>query len=197
MSPARCILQASSRFGATMPFNLPVGHKFSCFALEAVGLDIRGRDPLDLGDGMWVVFDTPFDLARHWEEWLGELETNRLRRCNLGLVATLASANPSVLDAENEMLTQRVLSLHYSLFMVEIFRYQGGLGLSGANVDGQVEVRQVRQMEPHYSPDRFASVSLTRDDFLRMGRVAEGIRAVHIPGAMILCGHKASVGVRP
>lgn len=153
--------------------------------MEGVGLNLPGRDPLDLGDGMWVVFDMPFDLPRHWEQWLGELETQRLRRCNLSLIATSASPNPSVLDAENEMLTQRVLSLHYSLFMIEIFRCQRGLGLSGANVDGQIEVRQVRQIEPHYSPDRFAPVSLTRDHFSHMARVAEGIRAVHIPGTEV------------
>jgi hypothetical protein len=50
-----------------MPFDLPVGYKFSCYALEGVGLDVGGRDPLDLGDGLWVVFEPPFQLNAGWE----------------------------------------------------------------------------------------------------------------------------------
>jgi hypothetical protein len=165
-----------------MPFNLPVGHKFACFALEVVGLDNALHDPIDLGNDLWVVFGPPFELNPAWREWLGSIEAGRLKRCNVALLAISPSANPTVLDGENRMLTERALSLFYALFMVEIFRLEGGIVLSGANVNGDVEVRQTGRLETHYAPNQFETARLRKVHFKRMARIAEGIRAIHIPG---------------
>lgn len=84
-----------------MPFDLPVGYKFSCFAVEGVSREGR-RDPLDLGDGPWVVFEPPFELSEAWEDWLGEIQIKNLKQCNLGLLAISPSVNPGVLDNEKQ-----------------------------------------------------------------------------------------------
>jgi hypothetical protein len=165
-----------------MPFNLPNGYKFGCFALEGIGLDSELREPLDLGNDLWVVFGPPFELNNAWREWLGSLEAARLSRCNVALLAISPSANPTVLDAENKTLTERALSLFYALFMVEIFHLESGIVLSGANVNGQVEVRQISRLESHYAPSQYQMAALRKVDFKRTARIAEGIRATHIPG---------------
>lgn len=165
-----------------MSFNLPVGFKFACFALEGIGLDSGLRDPIDLGNDLWVVFGAPFALNDSWREWLGSLETARLNRCNVALLAISPSANPTILDAENKTLTERSLSLFYALFMVEIFHLEGGLVLSGANVNGQVEVRQTSRLESHYAPSQYQTAALRKVHFKRAAHIAEGIRATHIAG---------------
>jgi hypothetical protein len=165
-----------------MPIDLPIGYKFACFALEGPGLDVGHRAPLHLGEGLWVVFGPPFELDEAWREWLGSIEADRLQRCNVTLLAVSPSQHPEVLDNENQALTQRALSLFYALFMVEIFRYEGGIALSGANVDGRVTVRQTSRIQEHYPLAQFQFANLRRVHFRRMARIAGGIRAVHIPG---------------
>ncbi len=165
-----------------MPFDLPIGYKFACFALEGIGLDMESSAPLNLGDGLWVVFGPPFELDGAWRKWLGSLEVDRLQRCNVTLLAISPSKHPEVLDAENQTLSQRALSLFYGLFMVEVFRYDGGIALSGANIDGRVDVRQTSRITEHYPLAQFQFASLRTVHFRRMARIAEGIRAVHIPG---------------
>src|SRR5260370_39392864 len=138
-----------------MPFDLPIGYKFACFALEGVSLDREFRAPIDLGNGLWVVSGPPFELGEAWREWLGSIAADRLQRCNVTLLAISPSEHPEVLDNENQMLTQRALSLFYALFMVEVFRYDGGIVLSGANVDGRVDVRQTSRIAEHYPLAQF------------------------------------------
>jgi hypothetical protein len=166
-----------------MPFELPIGYKFSCFALESVGLDVRHHGPMDLGDGLWVVFEPPFQLDGAWREWLGSIEADRLRQCNVALLAISPSDRPQVLDDENFRLRVRAHSLFYALFMVEIFRHEGGIILDGANVDGRVEVRQIARLEEHFAPSNFYPEPLRGAHFWRMARVAEGIRAIYSPEA--------------
>ncbi len=165
-----------------MPFDLPIGYKFGCFALEGVGLDREFRAPIDLGNGLWVVSGPPFELGEAWREWLGTIEADRLQRCNVTLLAISPSEHPEVLDNENQMLSQRALSLFYALFMVEVFRHEGGIALSGANVNGRVDVRQTSRIAEHYPLAQFQFAPLRTVHFRRMARIAEGIRAVHIPG---------------
>jgi hypothetical protein len=84
-----------------MPFPIPISHKFSCIALEGVSLDPGFTDPIDLGGGLWVVFDSLFELNGAWRDWLMEvLSRTRLLRCNLTLLAMAESTQPTILDDE-------------------------------------------------------------------------------------------------
>src|SRR5258708_33178758 len=80
------------------------------------------------------------------------------------------------------MLSQRALSPFYALFMVEVFRPEGGIALSGENLNGLVDVRQPSRIAEHYPLAQFQFAPLRTVHFRRMARIAEGIRAVHIPG---------------
>ena len=167
-----------------MPFDLPVGHKFSCLSLEGVSFDtseLRGH-PIDLGDGLWIVFGPPFELSKSWRDWLGSLEVDRLQHCSLSLLAIAPSHSPGVLDTENQKLTERAFSLFYALFMVEVFAYRGGIGLSGANVEGHVEVRQTTRLVDQPALGFFRFVDLRLVHFRRASHIAAGIRAMHSPG---------------
>ncbi len=162
-----------------MPFPLPIGHKFACIALDNAGVDRGLRDPIDCGDGIWAIFEPPFALDDAWRQWLGSIQAEHLTRSSLVCFAHQASANPAVLDNENKQLEQRALSLFYALFLVDVFHHDGGLILSGANVDGRAGVRSVSQLEPHYRPNGVSTVRIDRAFLLKAACVAMGIRAVH------------------
>src|ERR1700730_10038432 len=144
-----------------MSFPLPVGHKFSCVALANAGVSRELRTSIDVGDGLWILFEPPFEFNAHWREWLGTVRVEYLSKANLVILAHHASANAAIMDSENEALTRKCFSLLYALFVAEVFHYDGGLILSGANVDGTVNVRHVSNLETFYRPN---GVNTTRID---------------------------------
>ena len=132
--------------------NIPIGYKFAFVALDNAGVDRNLHGELQLADGAWIVFGPPFELEDYWREWLGTIQVEQLGRASLSIIATAPSNAPNVLDAENESLRERVVSFLYSLFLLEVFHQDGGLIVTGANVNGVISVRQVSKLESHYRP---------------------------------------------
>lgn len=162
-----------------MPFALPVSHKFACVALENAGVDPTLQNPLNLGGNLQIIFEPPFPLGGVWQGWLGSIEVEHLERSNIVLIAHQASSSPDVLDHENEDLRQQVVSLCYAIFLIEVFHYDSGLILTGANVGGTVNVRQVSRLEKLYRPNHVAIARLDQANLLSAAQVANGMRAVH------------------
>lgn len=162
-----------------MPFTIPANHKFACVALENIGVDRSLRDPIDLGSGTFLLFEPPFPLDEVWRGWLGSLRAENLERTNLTLIAHAPSAVPGVLDGENEQLRQSVLRICYGLFLMDVFHLDGGLIMSGAKVDGAINIRQVAQLEPLYRPNGVRITRLDRTSLLTAARVADGMGTVH------------------
>jgi hypothetical protein len=162
-------------------FAIPEGHKFACVVLDNAGVDRALRDDVCLGDGIWAVFGPPFELDNHWSDWLGSLQIERLRRGSLTIVATARSNALQVLDAENEALRERVIGLFYSILLVEVFHQDGGLIIGGANVDGNVSVRQVSFLEPHYRPAGVVPLRIDLRWLQDAYTIAVGMDAVHSP----------------
>jgi hypothetical protein len=163
----------------TIPFVLPIGHKFACVALENAGVDHARHNPIDLGGNLWILFEPPFPLGEAWQGWLGSLQVQHLERSNVVLFAHNPSASPEVLDGENETLKQQVVSLCYAVFLTEVFHYDGGLVLTGANVSGTVDVRQVSPLERLYRPNQVMIAGHNQTSLLAAARVATGMQAVH------------------
>lgn len=162
-----------------MPFEIKNSHKYACIALENCGTAAGLTDPIDLGDGCWVLFGPPFPLDDTWRKWLGSLQSQDFERSNLFLFAIAPSKSPQVLDAENEALSQKVLALFYGLFLYDVPFYESGLTLSGANVEGRIDIRRVSKLEPFYRPPgvRWAPID---ESWLRSAHAAAvGIERVH------------------
>lgn len=162
-----------------MPFALPPNHKFACVALENAGVDPTLRNPLNLGGDLQIIFEPPFPLNGVWQEWLGSLQVEQMERSSLVLMAHRISANPNVLDGENSALRQQVVGLCYSIFLTEVFHYDSGLILTGANVGGTVSVRQVSRLEKLYRPNHVATTRLSQANLLSAGHISVGTQAVH------------------
>lgn len=164
-----------------MRFTVPPNHKFACLALSRANIDRDMKEPMDLEGGCWAVFGAPLELDSAWKEWLGSIRVEYLSTCTLSFCAVASSKTLGILDDENQNLIQIVSRFFYALLMAEIFHYEGGLVISGANVDGRLSIRSVSNLESHYLPPGALLDSVSRHDLLDARRTADGIRAIHVP----------------
>jgi len=135
-----------------------VGEKFSCFAFSrcAVGDDLG--DGLALGNGLAVGRTLGLDIGQHWPAWLGSLAMDEMREISFVIHATAPAAHPEVLDGENQALTRACDYVWYGLLLQGVPSYMEGFTLTGANVAGEIQVRQfghVRDYEPTYEMPEF------------------------------------------
>lgn len=147
---------------------IPEGSKYALLALP----DPNTRGSLapitDLGDGYYFGYELPGRIPDHWREWIGSLELRRVEQARFYLLARAPSAQPEVLDDENEALVRRVYRLYLGLLIaVPYFRHGEIICLSGANVGGELQVRQRSRYLPVFnsigSPHAEITVPKLRD----------------------------------
>ena len=149
-----------------------VGEKFACFAFANFGLAREVPDEVGLGESVWAGRRLPVnELERHWQQWLGSVTLDPLRRTNFVLLNTVTSQHPEVLDGENQELTATINHIFYALVLQGSPHYDSGFSLSGANVGGELQVRQfskLKDYEPSYDmpPFRVGIGELARAFFL-------------------------------
>src|SRR5437870_2301348 len=122
--------------------NLPValGEKYGLIALDAA---TEVDEPLDLGAGFFAIPRGAVQLSDYWKEWIGSIQTDAIERAGLVLLAKRTSDHPDVIDGDNIIVGRRVDNLLWGLLAVDNLRTEGeGTRLTGANVDGKIDVRQ-------------------------------------------------------
>jgi len=124
------------------------------------------------------VFGPPLELAPHWQGWLGSVKTEKLTRAGLTLIALCPSDHPEVLDDENRLLTEHAFSIFMGLLMCEVFRFDGGLIISGANNGGHTDVRSLADLEPHLMPSAVPSKAIGQLAIERANLIASGLRQI-------------------
>lgn len=130
---------------------IEIGEKFSCLAFTDFSLAEEFPAELKLDEGAWALRTLPVDIEAHWKEWLGSLRIEELKESNIVLCATSPSPNPQVLDDENKELTQHLYYITFGLLLQQVPEYDKGYTLSGANVGGEVQIRQYGELN-EYSP---------------------------------------------
>jgi len=116
-----------------------------------------------------------------WRGVLGTNQAQRYERTTLAIIAHGVSANPEVQDNEDRAHRQRALSVLYGLFLTRVFQYERALALTGANEGGDIRVRQVSYLEPHYLPNRVRPDPVELATVQLASQAAAGIRTVHDP----------------
>ena len=122
--------------------NLPValGEKYGLIALDAA---TEVDEPLDLGAGFFAIPRGAVQLSDYWKEWIGSIQTDAIERAGLVLLAKRTSDHPDVIDGDNIIVGRRVDNLLWGLLAVDNLRTEGeGTRLTGANVDGKIDVRR-------------------------------------------------------
>jgi hypothetical protein len=163
---------------------LPVnpGEKFALISLKC-GTDISA--PLDLGAGYFALPEGAVDITDHWKNWLGSIRTGALRDADVILLATGPTAHPGVLDGDNQTLLRRVDALYYALFLTGPL-WIGGQGnrLTGANVNGRVEVRSASNLYMVFHVRGLPNGSVTEERLRHAARLASGLLDLRVRPCM-------------
>jgi hypothetical protein len=149
-----------------MDLPLNPGDKYALIALEVPTPDFDGS--IDLGGGLVALRGGSLRVPEHWREWIGSIESDAIEQARLLLLARQRSQRPDVLDNENLELQHRTEWLFWGLLATGAFRWgRPGTQLSGANVNGEISVRQRATLPmvftlPGVRPERVSQVHLRR-----------------------------------
>ncbi len=131
--------------------NINTSEKFSAYCFVNFSVSPQVPDSLQLGNGLWMLSRLPIEISDHWREGLGSWKLEDIERCNFVLATTAPSQAPQNFDHENMDLIRGLKYLLYGLLLQGVPYYETGFSLSGANVDGDIQIRDFREL-PHYVP---------------------------------------------
>ncbi|MEW6248797.1 MAG: hypothetical protein AB1555_19105 [Nitrospirota bacterium] len=141
---------------------IPLNSKFVAIAFDGATSDLS--EVLAVAEGIFFCPNAPFEIDPQWRQWIGTLRAGEIEKANLVLLASSPSANPQVLDNENQDLERTVLKLWYSVLILGVPAYRGSNVVSGGKVGEEVQIRQVSRLPTFYydaesMPLRFRSES--------------------------------------
>jgi hypothetical protein len=123
--------------------------KFACFVLTRCWMQDGVPEELQLGPAMWASRTPDLKMAEHWPKWLGSITMDELNEASLAIYTTMPSEQPKILDGENQELLTRLNYVLYGLILQGVPVYLKGFSFNGANVDGDVQVRQFSELKPY------------------------------------------------
>ena len=155
-----------------------LNEKFALIALPRANLADSVID-LVLPGGLRVARALPLQIEDHWQRWVGEIRTKQLQDADCCLLVTCPTSSPEILDADNQDLMRRVCGFLDALLIVNTpFCAAGPLLLTGANVSGEIGIRQLSNLpmpiRRAYKQDAILQV-LERQDFEQAAVVADSL----------------------
>lgn len=159
------------------PAILPINDKFSSLALSNVSTRLWAA-PYSLG-GATIHDRCPFDVDKHWQEWLGSITTEQLQESNLLIVTHAPSGRPEVLDDENEALNHQATLAFYALMLVGVPHMEGdGILISGASPGGVVEIRSVSRVARFYRLAKTRPSVIDEESIETAGKILTGLQTI-------------------
>jgi hypothetical protein len=123
------------------------GEKFAIVGLN-VQID-RNLGTVNLPEGLTALPKAAFELPDYWRNWLGTLRSEEVEECTMFLVAKMLAKEPSILDAENQLLQDRVTDWYNGLMLVtKFFQYHDAFLASGSREKDDVDVRHFEAWQP-------------------------------------------------
>src|SRR5205809_3221537 len=117
-------------------FELKENDKVAILGIESVYTKLPENCEGQLSDGTWVLDRIPVNIEAHWKEWLGSIRWEEIQKSNVVLIRVSASANPQVVDDENETLAKHLTQTFYMLQLSGVLEYGGADILNGSYFDG-------------------------------------------------------------
>ncbi len=137
--------------------------KFSLLTFNNVYVELPS-EAFQLSGGTWAMPGIPVrDLGIWWKEWIGSIRMERLREANLVLFVEEASANPEILDAVHNRLSND-LSLLFSLLHL-----RGGIEcesadlLCGSSQQSAPDIRQMGQLPTFFQSKGYRRAPITEE----------------------------------
>src|SRR3989441_10810387 len=152
-----------------MPMRLAPGEKFACFAFTFYGVADNVPEELQLGPRLWAVRKL-------------DLELDALRDANFALYTTIPSSKPKSLDEENR-LVETLNHFLYGILLQGVPADGRGFSLTGADVAGEINVRQCSDLKDYRPSFGIAPVRLGVDELRRAAGLIDRLRGVDTGGA--------------
>lgn len=144
-----------------MPFSFGNNDKFSFVAVH--GCYSYVEEETQLSDGTWILPKLPTGIDDTWASWIGSIQLERLTGANLILLRRVTSATPENLDNEHGDLLQEVLTLFWLLQLSGVVQYGGASAIQGSFHRGEVNIRQMIQLDDYYPTEGSPSYPVTSE----------------------------------
>ncbi len=152
-----------------MPMRIAPGEKFACFAFTFYGVADNVPEELQLGPRLWAVRKL-------------DLELDALRDANFALYTTMPSSKPKSLDEENQ-LVETLNHFLYGILLQSVPAYGRGFSLTGADVAGEINVRQCSDLKDYRPSFGLPPFRLGVDELRRAAGLIDRLRGVDTGGA--------------
>ncbi len=152
-----------------MPMRIAPGEKFACFAFTFYGVADNVPEELQLGPRLWAVRKL-------------DLELDALRDANFALYTTMPSSKPKSLDEENQ-LVETLNHFLYGILLQSVPAYGRGFSLTGADVAGEINVRQCSDLKDYRPSFGMPPFRLGVDELRRAAGLIDRLRGVDTGGA--------------
>ena len=152
-----------------MPMRIAPGEKFACFAFTFYGVADDVPEELQVGPRLWAVRKL-------------ELELDALRDANFALYTTMPSSKPKSLDDENQ-LVETLNHFLYGILLQGVPAYGRGFSLTGADVAGEINVRQCSDLKDYRPSFGLPPFRLGVDELRRAAGLIDRLRGVDTGGA--------------
>lgn len=125
---------------------IAAGEKFAMIAIPKANAS-GVADSTSLGNRCWAMRSLPLELAEHWRNWIGEIKVRQITEAGFYLLATSTTAQPSVLDGDNQRLMRQVAALWDGLLITHTpHAATAPVLVTGAHIDGSPNVRQISEL---------------------------------------------------
>lgn len=129
-------------------WQVPEGAKFAILAVKTSSLPDRRDGMVELDGVVRVLFRTPIPAPELLNRWFGSLRARQFEESNLVVVASEQSERLGVLDDQTIRLEGRAKEVLVGLLLEGgPFGFRGGVLLSGELRGGELEVRQMTNVE--------------------------------------------------
>src|SRR2546422_2585119 len=152
-----------------MPMRIAPGEKFACFAFTFYAVADNVPEELQLGTRLWAVRKL-------------DLELDALRDANFALYTTMPSSKPKSLDEENR-LVETLNHFLYGILLQGVPAYGRGFSLTGADVAGEINVRQCSDLRDYRPSFGMPPFRLGVDELRRAAGLIDRLRGVDTGGA--------------
>src|SRR3989449_1968256 len=152
-----------------MPMRIAPGEKFACFAFTFYAVADNVPEELQLGTRLWAVRKL-------------DLELDALRDANFALYTTMPSSKPKSLDEENR-LVETLNHFLYGILLQGVPAYGRGFSLAGADVAGEITVRQCSDLKDYRPSFGMPPFRLGVDELRRAAGLIDRLRGVDTGGA--------------
>ena len=152
-----------------MPMRIAPGEKFACFAFTFYGVADNVPEELQVGPRLWAVRKL-------------DLELDALRDANFALYTTMPSSKPKSLDEENQ-LVETLNHFLYGILLQSVPAYGRGFSLTGADVAGEINVRQCSDLKDYRPSFGMPPFRLGVDELRRAAGLIDRLRGVDTGGA--------------